>query len=291
MSKYIIDILDDIDEKLLEEALDIPQQADEIVLEPERRRGSVFGAAAAIAVSLAIAAGVVLFRANSGKIAALPNEGGSSDISLSGGNIIIPSEFTEEDKELQQILNSTDKDALELCKVFGYYPQTTHENRRRVCFLFPQMAKPITYQFDKYDYYSDIMMQNGNLYKRLTNSFTAEAVEKFTNSIVKGVVITTSANMSDFTVSITEGGKFSEDGYLIEPPNVIEMEDGSIYSCTWFNGRDLNGYWSTAKVISRTDNEIIFSYIYEFGGGLFESKGRLLNENGWKFSWCGEWIF
>lgn len=296
MSKYIIDILGEVDEELLEEALDLPQQADEIVIESDerRRRGSIFGAAAAIAVSLAVVAGVVLFRANFGRIAALPNESNLTDISTPddfSGGIVIPNKFTEDDKELRQILNDIDSDALKLCKAFGYYPQRTYESRRTYYFLFPQMAKPITYQFDKYPYYIDIMLSNGTLHKWLTDSFTAEAVEKFTKDIGKGVIITGSADEPDFTVSITEGGEFDENGYLIAPPGTIEMEDGSIYPRARYNGRDFSGYWSTAKVISRTDDEFIFSYIYEFDGELCEAKGRLLNENGWKFSWYGDWIF
>lgn len=299
MSKYIIDILGEVDEKLLEEALDLPQQADEVVLESDerRRRGSIFGAAAAIAASLAVVAGVVLFRANFGRIAALPNEGGSSDIPDSGitaSGIIIPNEFTKDDKELQQILNDINNDALEICKAFGYYSQSpSFDDAENKNFLFPQMEKPITFQFDKFHYYSGFIFPIDYLLKQIENSFTAEAAACLTNDfdIGKGVII--DADELDLTVRITEGGEFDENGYLTKPPFIIEIEDGPVYLNSFGGvvGRDLSGYWSTAKVISKTDGEIIFSYIREINGELSESKGRLLNENGWKFSWCGDWIF
>lgn len=292
-------MLGDVDEKLLEEALDLPQQADEIAFETDerRRRGSIFGAAAAIAASLAVVAGVVFFRANYGRIAALPNDSNLPDISASDdfpGNIVIPTEFTEEDKELQQILNDIGDDALEVCKAFGYYSQSPFlDKTKNKYFLFPQMEKPITFQLDKYPYFGDAMFLNSNLLRQLANSFTAEAAAIFTNDldIGKGVII--SADELDLTVRITEGGDFDENGYLTDPPFIIEMEDGSVYLNTfgYIVGRDFSGYWSTAKVISQTDSEIVFSYIYELDGELLQTKGRLLNENGWKFSWCGKWIF
>ena len=299
MSKYIIDILGEVDEKLLEEALDLPQQADEIVLESDERhrRGSIFAAAAAIAASLAVVAGVVLFRANIGRIAATPNDSNLQDISVSDdlpGSIVIPTEFTDEDKELQQILNDIADDALEVCKVFGYYSKSQFlDDTKNKYFLFPQMEKPITFQFDKYHYYSDFSFPADDLLKQIENSFTAEAAANFTNDfdIGKGDIIGTDG--LDLTVRITEGGDFDENGYLTKPPFIIEMDDGSVYLNTYGNivGRDFSGYWSTAKVISQTDSEIVFSYIREINGELCESKGRLLDENGWKFSWCGDWIF
>lgn len=299
MSKYIIDILGEVDEKLLEEALELPQEADEVVLESDerRRRGSIFGAAAAITASLAVVAGVVLFRANFGRISALPNEGGSSDIPDSGitaSGIIIPTEFTEEDKELQQILNDINDDALEVCRAFGFYSQSpSFDDTKNKYFLFPQMEKPITFQFDKYHYYSDFTFPIEYLLIQIESSFTADAAARLTNDfdIGKGVII--GDDELDLTVEITEGGEFDENGYLTKPPFIIEIEGGPVYLNTFGSlvGRDLSGYWSTAKVISKTDSEIVFSYIRDIDGELCESKGRLLNENGWKFSWCGNWIF
>lgn len=379
-------MLGDVDEKLLEEALDLPQQSDDIVFDVDnnRRHGSIFGAATAIAAFLAIVAGVAVFRANFGKIAALPFDGNSTNASSSDvisdnapsaavipneltvedkkpqqslnvtdndassavvipneftgedkelqqslnvtdddassavvipngltrqdkelqqilnaigddspSTIVIPNEFTEEDKELQQILNVIGDDALELCIVFGFSPKDAHIDPATIKgFLFPQMVKPLTFQFDKHSYITDFSLSDGTLYERLTNSFTAEAVAEFTEyyEMGKGFIIGSVGN-HDLTVIITEGGKFDRNGYLINPPGIIEMKDGSVYRNTWFNDRDFSGFWSTAKVISRTDDEFIFSYIYEFDGALFEAKGRIVNEDGWKFSWYREWIF
>lgn len=289
-------MLGDIDESLLEEALELPQKPDEIVLESDgrRKRRSIFTAVTAIAASLAIVAGVVLFRANFGRISTRPNESVSSDISEpdnAPSGIVIPKNFTEDDRELQQILNDIDYGALRLCEVFGYYPERSFSHSDEfVQFLFPQMAQPLTFQLDKYRYFTDYALSTETLSKRLADFFTKEAAEKFLENICKGEIVEVNDDMSDITINIIEGGKFDENGYLVEPPNIVEA-DGILFRIWDFCGRDFSGFRSTAKVISRTDDEIVFSYIYEFNGELFESKGRLVNENGWKFSWCGDWIF
>jgi len=295
-------MLGDVDEKLLEEALDLPQQANEIVFEADERhkRRSIFGAAAAIAASLVIVAAVVIFRANFGKISALPNDG-SGDISgsdVTSYGIIIPKEFTEDDMELQRLLTEISPDALELCGYFGYGNYLN--SHIHYCFLFPQMEKPITHQFDKYHYYFCAGLSLQEIKKRLADSFSSEAAAEFVKYIVSGKAVNSQifgeesgiehVNI-DITVEITEGGDFDSNGYLIKPPNIIELDQGAIYQSENHYGRDFSGYWSTAKVISRTDDEIVFSYIYENNGGLYEAKGRLVNEDGWKFSWYGDWIF
>ncbi len=302
MSNYIMDMLGDVDEKLLEEALDLPQQANEVVFEADERhkRRSIFGAAAAIAASLVVVAAVVIFRANFGKISALPNDGGGeiSGSDVTSGGIIIPKEFTEEDMELQRLLTEISPEALELCGYFCY--NTDSIIYTNYCFLFPQMEKPITHQFDTYHYYycADLSLQE--IKKRLADSFSAEAAAEFVKYIVSGKTVNSQTfgeksgseyRTVDITVEITEGGDFDSNGYLIEPPSIIELDQGAIYQSENHYGRDFSGYWSTAKVISRTDDEIVFSYVYENNGGLYEDKGRLVNENGWKFSWYGNWIF
>jgi len=297
LSKYIIDILGDVDEELLEEALDLPQQSDEVVFEVDerRRRGSVFAAAAAIAASLAVAAGVVLFRSNFGKISPLPNDSSITDISTSDdfpGQIVIPNKFSEDDMELQDILEDISEQAVELCETFGYYGNPNISgNGDKQYFLFPQMVQPITYQFDKYDYTACPFLKTQNLRERLYGSFSADAAEKFANSICGGVIVDRDTNNPDRTINITEGGSFNENGFLTEAPKIIELDNGAVFKSFNYYGRNFDGYWSTAKVISRSDSEIIFSYIYEDNERLFETKGRLVNENGWKFSWFEDWIF
>ncbi len=297
MSKYIIDILGDVDEKLLEEALDLPQQSDEVVFEDDERhrRGSVFAAAAAIAASLAVAAGVVLFRSNFGKISPLPNDSSITDISTSDdfpGQIVIPNKFSEDDMELQDILEDISGQAVELCETFGYYADLhILGDGDKQYFLFPQMVQPITYQFDKYDYIPCSFMNSKDLRERLYDSFSADASEKFANSICGGVIVDRNINDPDWTINITEGGSFSENGFLTEAPKIIELDNGAVFKLFRYFGRNFDGYWSTAKVINRSDSEIIFSYIYEDNERLFETKGRLVYENGWKFSWFEDWIF
>lgn len=296
MSKYIIDVLGDVDEELLEEALELPRQGDEIIFESNERhrRSSIIAATAAIAASLAVVAGVILFRANFGRISALPNESGSTDISepdtpVSG--IVIPNDFTENDKELQQILNEIDDDALKVCKMFGYYSERSYSwSGSTIHFLFPQMAQPLTFQLDKYPYFATGISSSETLNRRLASSFTKETAGKFSENLCKGDIVEVDSNFMDFTINITEGGEFDENGYLTGLPELVEA-GGSLFRRKQLNGRDFSGFWSTAKVISRTDDEIVFSYIYEFDGELYETKGRLVNENGWKFSWYEDWIF
>ena len=296
MSKYIIDMLGDIDETLLDEALDLPQQAEEVAFEHNERRRRVwgFGAAGVIAASLAVVAGVALFRANFGRISALPgdkNPSGGSVPKYTVDGIVIPNVFTEDDRELQQILNDIDDKALEICEVFGYYNGYTYEYRTNFYLLFPQMEKPVSFQFDTYPYFIDYPRTFKDIQTQLTDSLTGEASAEFLKSIVKGTITDGDYGDTGLTVNITEGGVFNDKGYLTEPPHMIDMDNGSIYRSSKYTGRNFRGYWSTAKVISRTDDEFIFSYIYEYDGDLRETKGRLVNENGWKFSWCGEWIF
>lgn len=296
-------MLGDVDERLLEEALDLTQQPEEVILEFDERhsRRAFFGTAAAIVASLAIVVSIVFIRTNYGRIGTDPDNGSanaltsnssSSDISESDNSadgILIPTEFTSDDLDLRSILDNSLNRAVEVTELFGYYGSSSFDTSTgRKCFLFPQMEAPITYQFDKYEYCT--LSDTDSIFMRLENLFTADAVEKFMNNIAIAEVTENDADSDDRIVTILYGGVFDENDNLTEPPRIIEFS-GQKFLLMGTQAPNINFYTSTAKVISRTNNEIIFSYICERNGELLQGKGRLVYENGWKYSWYEDWIF
>lgn len=195
-------------------------------------------------------------------------------------------EFTEDDLALQQFLSDTAEDADFFGRMF-YYCMEGSETKPTV---FPQMNLPVKEQ-RKSEYYSisSIYPQTlAELEARLKEYFTAEAVESFMKWTAKGVY----ADNGDGTYSctITEGGKFDDEGFLngVEP-RLIEC-DGRLYYFGGAGNNSIYGYWETAKITSQTDNEIVFTYLCSLAdGSCMTETGRLVNESGWKYSWRGYW--
>lgn len=297
MTEYIIDMLGDIDEELLEEALDLPQQAEEVVIEVDKRRdrNAFFAAAAAIAAGLMVVVSVVFFRANYGRGDITASSGSSSDVFVpdsSYNGIVIPTEFTDDDRELQNLLYLIDDTAEELN---GHFFHSNRSATYSVNVIFPQLKKPITFQFDKYYYMQSFSIGGRSLTdfrKRLCETFTVEAVGEYMKLIAVAEKAEDVQYDCDLAVNIVEGGIFDEDGYLTELPRIFELDE-MLYETRSFDSSEqtFSGYWSTAKVVSKTDDEIIFTYIRDINGELVQETGRMLNEDDWwKFSWCGGWI-
>ena len=95
-----------------------------------------------------------------------------------------------------------------------------------------------------------------------------------------------------YSVTITEGGNFDEEGYLNGSYFKLIEIDGRLYCDESVSNNKLYGYWDSAKIVSQSDDEIIFDYIRDDLATLHHITGRLVNENGWKYSWIHQdWLF
>ena len=119
----------------------------------------------------------------------------------------------------------------------------------------------------------------------LKQYFSSEIVSQYMDSVAVGEIV---EKEEDYClIKITEGGYFDQKGFLFGIPKFIEI-NGRLYRDDGTKGGWFTPNWSMAKVISKTDEEIIFSYL---GYGMDDRKeiraglGRLKYEDGWKYDW------
>ena len=96
-------------------------------------------------------------------------------------------------------------------------------------------------------------------------------------------------------IELDSGGSYDENGYLTEPPTVIQLDQTYYMRINPSMKEFMPGaYIGTIREVSKTDNELIFSYIRSDPSGqtLTEERGRMVLQNGsWLFSWYEGWIF
>lgn len=116
--------------------------------------------------------------------------------------------------------------------------------------------------------------------KYLKQFFTSEVTAQYMKNVSKGTM--TKKADGTFNVEIITGES---------PTRFIEI-DGKMYCSESTAGSGLtDSYWNTAKVTSRTDDIIVFTYIYAYYGELTEGRGKLIKEDGdWKFAYCECWL-
>ena len=208
-----------------------------------------------------------------------------------------PYEFTEEDRELQKFLAETADEALKyqgLINSGGYFGDIGYsidgegEHMGIITARFPQMKE----ELDKQITYSYALLSGEMPFKtskeletNLKQYYSAEIVSQFMAYVDIGEV---TGNTEEYSlIELTEGGHFDEDGFLLANPYFIEL-NGRLYSLGAAKGGWFTPNWSMAKVISKTDEELIFSFL---GYGMDDIKqiraglGRLKYEDGWKYDW------
>lgn len=197
-----------------------------------------------------------------------------------------PAEFTAEDLDLQAFLKETVPQAYFLNSVF-VAPKSDDNHNIPVKIVFPQRKKPVEEQAEI------LYFENSSIYPKtkaelaeaIRECFSAETAENYISGIGKAE-LTLNAD-GTYSAKVIEGGLFDDEGYLTVEPKLMEIN-----GVLWHNDSTKNntffGYWDSAKVISQTENEIVFTYIQEYLGFLYYKKGCLVNENGWKYSYLDE---
>ncbi len=183
-----------------------------------------------------------------------------------------PTEYTAEDEEIQEILETLSPNYIitDWFNSTGDYFNAYH-------FEFPELDKP-----DYVTYYVKFPTGNfadGEKYPQsydeletlMLKYFTRDTVDYYMNMACRGTMTEISDATQHYSVTV--------DKPII--PRVIEI-DGEMYHSVFEKSGNGSPIYYTAKVTSRTENSIKFSYIY---GGLeyIKSSGILKYERGgWK---------
>ena len=116
--------------------------------------------------------------------------------------------------------------------------------------------------------------------KYLKQFFTSEVTAQYMKNVSRGTM-TENAD-GTFNVEIIAGEN---------PTRFIELDEKMYCSESTAGSGLTDSYWNTAKVTSRTDDTIVFTYIYAYYGELTEGEGKLIKEDGdWKFAYCECWL-
>jgi len=193
------------------------------------------------------------------------------------GGIIIPTEFDSDDLFLQDILIQKAPSAVE-CAVTWFKGMTVDYigECELMDFIFEESTAPAPY----YCLAETFPQTAEEMEKHLKQFFTSEVTARFMKNVSRGTM-TENAD-GTYAVKIDVGES---------PARFIEI-DGKMYCSESTAGSGLTaGYWNTAKVTSRTNDTITFTYIYAYYGELTEGKGTLKKEDGdWKFERCECWL-
>lgn len=295
MSKHIIDYLDKIDETLLEDALCIPEQPYEVVLDAGKHytRGSMLRTAA-LAASLAAAVTFAATGTMYNRSGFSPNQSSSSPEasgSVSGG-ILIPTEFSQADLEAQHIVEEKYLSAKNVIR--DRFTCQSYEDISFNSFVFPQINEPLPSQVGQYTYFLRNNLPKETVRESIAKSFTREATELYMKQYGVGTITSYNGGAAG-KIELYSGGLYDKDGYLTEPPVIIQT-DYSYYMTANPSMKEFmpGAFIGTISEVSRTDNELIFSYIRSDPSGqtLMEERGRMVLQNGsWLFSWYEGWIF
>lgn len=202
-------------------------------------------------------------------------------------------EFTEEDRELQKFLEDTVLEAEKFSQLYysGSFGDIGYsaEGDGVILVRFPQMEKALDKQInDHYAILSDELpfKTAAELEASLKQYYSAEIVSRCMAHVAVGEVIPSNTE-EYYTVEIRERGYFDENGFLYAAPTFIEL-NGRLYRAVSERGGGFTPNWSMVKVISKTDDVLIFSFL---GYDMYDIKeicaglGRLKYEDGWKYDW------
>ena len=322
----LFDMVRNIDDELICEMLEYSPDSGEggeyegvLYSVPEKVRKIHFWKYPAAAAALMLVTTGVLFVFNSGSTlpynggeqtgdeqesTANTNDNGSAETTTDDPgapvDTNIPYEFTEEDKELQKFLAETVNEAEKFQELYdsgwfgdiGWFgangfPTGDQEHEGVITVRFPQMEEPLDKQIaNEYVLLSDELpfKTAEELEESLKQYYSAEIVSQFMGYVCIGEIEGYAED--DYLIEF-ENGSFDDNGFLFSIPRFIEI-NGRLYRDEGAKGGWFTPNWSMAKVISKTDEELIFSYL---GYGMDDIKeiraglGRLKYEDGWKYDW------
>lgn len=204
----------------------------------------------------------------------------------------IPYDFTEEDKELQRFLEKTANEALKYQGLYdsgyfgdiGWQIEGDEEHDGVIYARFPQLEQDVVIK--EYVFLSDELSFKtaDELEEELSLYYSSEIVSEFMGYVGIGEI---TERTEDACLIEIKNAVLDDNGFMYGVPRFIEI-NGRLYRDTGAKGGWFTPNWSMAKVISKTDEELIFSFL---GYGMDDIKqiraglGRLKNEDGWKYDW------
>lgn len=184
----------------------------------------------------------------------------------------IPAEYTEDDLELQEILETL-KGGDKLSNLFrpDITKRGTYYN-----LAFPEIPgyeQGFGYiDLSSAEQYYDFPSSYEDFKQQLSQYFSREATNEFMKNVAKGTMTETADGV--YSVKLTES--------RTTLPTYIDI-DGRMYYISGAGGYAEENLFNTAKLIERTDDTIIYSYTFSNHGELQRLEGRLVYENGgWK---------
>lgn len=190
------------------------------------------------------------------------------------GGIVIPTEFNNDDLFLHNVLTQKADSAVECA--LAYFSGYVDDPLELIDFFFEGKADPMHY----YKIADRFPQTVEDMEKQLKKYFTSEVTTRYMRNVSKGTI----AENTDGTFAVEIAGDSA-------PTRFIEI-DGKMYCFEAFAGNGLtDSYRNTAKVTSRMDDTITFTYIYAYYGELTEGEGILKKEDSdWKFARCECWL-
>lgn len=195
----------------------------------------------------------------------------------------IPYDFTEQDMELQMILSKIGEGALRYQGFFldGFVDgvndvveDEVHEKLIKV-FIHEGDEFPTTYTL-----VSDMLPKTSEELESELRKYFSERIisERYMNLVAKGEYAENENDSKKIILSDYES-------FAYTTPIFIELDE-RLYRIAAIASYSFCADWSMAKVISQTEEEIIFSYLdYYDTNELIAALGRLKYEDGWKFDW------
>lgn len=267
-SEKIFLAINNIDERLIDEAKGKDEKPVLIRVEKHMPVKEVIAFAACFAVLATGIYALIKFKING------IDPMGNTSSEISANSFVLPSEFTEEDLELQNILEQL---------------SPGEELRNRFLYGFDGTEYTFTFNYDPEFDGSYILVPAGKsqsglmypqtrdeMFKLLLKYFTFNAADSFMDE-VQGVAADKNPDGTYSVISIVDASF----------PTFIATKDGMYRRKAEAQAGGAVPLWNTARVISKTEDSIKFSYVIDETGEYRSSEGLIkLERGGWRLNYC-----
>lgn len=194
-----------------------------------------------------------------------------------------PTEFTEQDEKLQEIL----EDLSPCDSINGWFNSTGEYSSASYECTFPESDDPSQIMFyaplpkGKFDYgKAEYPRTLDELEALLMKYFAQQTVDYYMERACK-VTITEG---SDGIFTAATGKK------ITTPPRIIEI-DGQLYHAVFEKSGNGTPLFETARVTSQTNDSIEFTYLRGIVGGYYDEKGIVeFERGGWRMNYYKVWF-
>ena len=197
-------------------------------------------------------------------------------------------EFTEEDEELHGILEELDNAWSVFISIIND-PSGHTVSEGTITVNFTQVDEPYDMTYlplsDELPF-NDIDSMKAELRKCFTED-VARTFEHFMK-LATGEVVSEADGVYTLDMVSYESLPVNDDGEVVYVYPLILEVNGKLYRKGDGYGAHLLGIdYSTTRVLSRTEDEIIFAFIipYAYEEKIYTLQGRLRYEDGWKYDW------